>query len=558
MDFVSTLDILERDFMERKSVAYADAVVSPSLYMLQWLADQKWELPEKVYVQPNIITDELTAEYDPENIGVRELVFFGRLEKRKGLDLFCRAIDILAAASEASQPISITFLGKQETVEGRKSGDYIAKRTEQWPFPIRVISDLNRDGALAYLQEGGRLAVIPSLVDNFPYTVLECCGAGIPFLASATGGIPEVIAPEDRERTCFETRPGALSEMLTRAIRKGVRRARPAVEFEAVRKAWINWHQVLHASLAAPLSTEGDVAGPRTDPPLVSVCMTTFNRPRLLAQALESLRGQDYTKFEVVLVDDGSREPPALAYLDELEAEFSSKGWTIIRQENKYPGAARNNAARHSAGEYLLFMDDDNYAEPHEISTFIRVAQHTGADILTCPAKRFLGDSAPSGPPDHIWLPLGAAADVGVLRNCYGDVNALVRREAFEALGGFMEDYGLGHEDHEFFARAVLKGFHLEVVPEELFWYRIQKNNVTLGTRHEANMVRVLRPYLEAMPTELRGVVRLLQGLHQARTIESIADQVYVYYKTVPRAEFLKTTLISLWRVARKLIRDIF
>jgi hypothetical protein len=83
----------------------------------------------------------------------------------------------------------------------------------------------------------------------------------------------------------------------------------------------------------------------------------------------------------------------------------------------------------------------------------------------------------------------------------------------------------------------------------------MQENNVTMGTRFEANMVRVLRPYLEATPIELRGAVRLLQGLHQARTIESIADQVYVYYKTVPRTEFLKTALMSLWRVARKLFR---
>ena len=53
--------------------------------------------------------------------------------------------------------------------------------------------------------------------------------------------------------------------------------------------------------------------------PLVSVCVPHHNRPRLLAQALESLRQQDYPNLEVVLVDDASTDPAALTYLDESE-----------------------------------------------------------------------------------------------------------------------------------------------------------------------------------------------------------------------------------------------
>src|SRR5581483_10923551 len=97
---------------------------------------------------------------------------------------------------------------------------------------------------------------------------------------------------------------------------------------------------------------------------------------------LESLKAQDYSNFEVIVVDDGSTLPAAVAYLEELEPEFATRGWRILRQENRYPGAARNNAARHARGEYLLFMDDDNFAKPHEISRFVQVARRTGADLL--------------------------------------------------------------------------------------------------------------------------------------------------------------------------------
>ncbi len=266
------------------------------------------------------------------------------------------------------------------------------------------------------------------------------------------------------------------------------------------------------------------------------MCLTTFNRPHFLAQALESLHGQDYPNFEVLLVDDGSDQPEALAFLDRLEPEFKSRGWRIIRQENSYLGAARNTGARHAHGEYLLFMDDDNYAEPHEISTFVRVAGHCGADILTCVAKLFNGDTAPSSysqVPDNIFLPLGAAADVGAVKNCFGDANALVRRSTFEELGGFAEDYGVGTHDYEFFARAVLKGARLEVVPEELFWYRRHQGSMIHTTPPAANAFLGARPYLEALPPDLRGIVHLLQGYHHLECNGLFMQQCILRFETL-------------------------
>ena len=73
----------------------------------------------------------------------------------------------------------------------------------------------------------GRLAVISSLVDNFPNTVLECVGAGVPLLVSNVGGIPEIIDPADRENVCFEPRPDVLAERIRDALEHGAFSARP-------------------------------------------------------------------------------------------------------------------------------------------------------------------------------------------------------------------------------------------------------------------------------------------------------------------------------------------
>ncbi len=179
-------------------------------------------------------------------------------------------------------------------------------------------------------------------------------------------------------------------------------------------------------------------------------------------------------------MDDGSTLPAAVAYLDALEPEFAARGWRILRQENLLSGAARNNAARHATGEYLLFMDDDNVAKPHEISRFIHVANRTGADILTCFIEVIQGDDPIhiDQIPHSLSLCLGDSLAVGAFYNCHGDTNALVRRDSFLAIGGFTEDWGYNHEDKELYARAIFKGLRLLVVPEALFLYRSSTNSL--------------------------------------------------------------------------------
>jgi GT2 family glycosyltransferase len=266
----------------------------------------------------------------------------------------------------------------------------------------------------------------------------------------------------------------------------------------------------------------------------VSVCVTHRNRPAYLGAALDSIRDQDYPAIEVILVDDGSDEPAAIAALDAFEPEFARRGWTILRRPNRYPGAARNAAVEVAQGDYILFMDDDNLAEPHEVRTLVQAAEQSGADILTCLLSVFQGRGlAPTGAPLHIWPFLGAAIAPGMLRNVFGDANALIRRSVFDRIGGFSEDFGVGNEDWEFFARAVLRGMRLEVVPEPLVRYRQSPSGVNSSTSQHANRMRALRPYLRLLPPHLRPMAHLAR---QERVVESTTTQPSVRLDHVQRA----------------------
>jgi glycosyltransferase involved in cell wall biosynthesis/GT2 family glycosyltransferase len=498
-------EALEVDFMERQSVALADVLWSPSAHMLAWMRREGWRLPERILLKPYILLDlpptrVLAAQKTPE------LVFFGRLETRKGLDLFCDALDRLT--KQDVEPRLVTFLGKIASVNGIASDEYLRRRSERWTFRWQLIGDLDRDAAMAYLRQPNRVAVLPSRIDNLPYTVLECLGSGVPFVAAETGGIPEMIRPRDRRRVLFALSAEAMADRLAAVIRDGHAPAPLKVRPQRTLNEWLQWHR----NIAPTPERSKDV--PKRRMPFVSVCITHHDRPKLLDAALESIRRQDYPNLEVVLVDDGSSTREAINFLNRLEPEFRRKRWTLIRQANRYLGAARNAAVKVARGEYVLFMDDDNLAQPNEVSTFVRAAAHTRADILTCCLDVF--QSAAPRPartaPGHIWPFLGGAHAVGLLRNVFGDANAFFRRDVFERIGGFTEDVGVGCEDWELFARAALKGLRIEVVPEPLVRYRQSPQGMLHSTSQHANRMRALRPYLGLLPPSIRPFAHLARA----------------------------------------------
>jgi glycosyltransferase involved in cell wall biosynthesis len=505
MNETADADALEVDFMERETVARADVLWSPSRYMLAWMRREGWRLPRRILCRPCLLLDAGRAAV--RRAPARsELVFFGRLEARKGLELFCDALDQLVDRGDA--PASVTFLGKAASVGGVPSAEYLHRRGTRWPFAWQVIGTLDRDGAMDYLRAPGRIAVLPSRLDNLPYTVAECLGAGIPFIASDTGGIPEMIRARDRARILFPLHAGALADRLGQLLREGLTPATPRVPADRTLAGWLAWHERLRP--ARGRTPRADRRRGLRRAPLVSVCITHRNRPELLAAALDSIRRQDYPRLQVVLVDDGSDRPEALAALTALEAEWRERRWTLLRQPNRYLGAARNAAIAAARGDYVLFMDDDNLATPHEVSTFVRAARRSGADILTCSLNVFQdARPAPERPSSHVWPFLGGALGPGLRRNVFGDANAFFRRDVFARIGGFTEDVGVGCEDWELFARAVLRGLRLDTVPEPLVRYRQSPQGMLGSTAKHANEMRALRPYLGLLPPAMRPLVHL-------------------------------------------------
>lgn len=259
-----------------------------------------------------------------------------------------------------------------------------------------------------------------------------------------------------------------------------------------------DWWRTLPERLLPPVRATGPGR------PLVSVCVPYYNHEKYLFQLYDSLRLNFYDNYEVVLVDDGSDKPEAREALEKLH-RLGDRRWRIFSTENQGPGAARNMAAELAAGDYLIFMDSDNYAFPHMLETFVRAMGTSGADCLTCLFPAFAGDDAPgeNTPALYRAAPYGACLEAGLLENVFGDTNFIIKRETFQALGGFDEKTGVIWEDYEFLARLCLKGYSLEVVPEELFWYRVVGGGRNTSTSVVPAHRRIAALYAAHLPEKL-------------------------------------------------------
>lgn len=120
--------------------------------------------------------------------------------------------------------------------------------------------------------------------------------------------------------------------------------------------------------------------------PMVSVVMPIYNSAEFLAQSVGTLLTQTMTDFELILVDDGSRDDSLWMLQNFQENDARLK---VIQQENQGAGIARNTGMEVARGKYILFLDSDDYFSPNLLEILVDKAEQSGADVTICRASCF-------------------------------------------------------------------------------------------------------------------------------------------------------------------------
>lgn len=248
-------------YAEQKCVELADAVIGGSAHLITFMEEIGYHVPKKnVFVQPNIVdfakvivTDQRPPRAPGDLVKTQELIFFGRLEGRKGVELMCNALDILKERGIA--PSKVTFMGKWgaplATQGGMPVSDYIDSKSANWDFPVGIIDDKNQPEALSHMCSRDMIAVMPSLIENSTMAVYETLENNIPFIATAVGGTPELIDAGDHERCLVEPKSQSLADQLERVLKDGQVIATSSFSNDENLNIWYGFHAYVGAQIKA-------------------------------------------------------------------------------------------------------------------------------------------------------------------------------------------------------------------------------------------------------------------------------------------------------------------
>ncbi len=515
-------DDLIRDYFERYSFEHADFQVSPSQYMFDYAESIGWKVRPDAQVIPYCYPTSAPKTNKP-SAGIPELVFFGRLESRKGLKLF------LEMARSLPREVRLAFLGKETSVDGVPAIQLISQSLGDRPFTLHT--ELDRDQAMEYLRTPGRVAVMPSQIENSPFTVLECAANGIPFLASNVGGIPEIVADRDLQQALlFDPTPLSLLEKFEKYVATDqAKRHQYVCRMHEINNSEKNRAMVCgaysellpvksSASISMPAKPEGWLLNRAQEQPLVTVAIPFYNLGSLLPETLASIAAQDYPNIEVIVINDGSTDAYSLEVLEEMRAQYPR--YRFVTQANRGLGAARNTGLALAEGEFFLPMDADNIGRPDMVSRFVKALQRNpDVAVATCFFLAFEETSdIAEGKFPYAYRPCGGPYVAAALRNVYGDANAMSRTAALRSVGGYETEKHTTCEDWEMYVKLVRHGHRIDVVPEYLFYYRHRSTSLLRTTDSYLNRRRVLRqffPSAELPPVEQMQLWMALASFHE-------------------------------------------
>jgi len=158
---------------------------------------------------------------------------------------------------------------------------------------------------------------------------------------------------------------------------------------------------------------------------MISIIIPVYNQAKYISQTLDSIAAQSYQDFEVIIVNDGSRDN-----LDKvLDAYFAKskapQRFFIIRQKNQGAPAARNRGAKEARGEYLLFCDADAVFKPQALEIMLGTLENNQQAAYVYSSFLWGRKLFKLGPFDAEKLRQGP----------YIHTMSLLRREAFPAAG---------------------------------------------------------------------------------------------------------------------------
>lgn len=223
----------------------------------------------------------------------------------------------------------------------------------------------------------------------------------------------------------------------------------------------------------------------------LSVIVPVYKAEAWLNECVDSLLNQTLKDLEILLVNDGSPDRSG-----EIMADYAARFPETVRTltlSNGGQGRARNRGIELARGEYLGFVDSDDYVLPEMYETLCRVADTEGADIVDCEIEAFYENGATERL--RTWRdgkPIAAAGSA---------CNKLFRRST---VGEIRFPEGLKYEDFGFSAKLLLRSRKTVHLPDALYRYRVGQPSTmhNQNSRMNLDLLEIMEDLRESMDAE--------------------------------------------------------
>ena len=199
--------------------------------------------------------------------------------------------------------------------------------------------------------------------------------------------------------------------------------------------------------------------------PIVSVLMTSYNREKYIGQAMESVLASTLKDFELIIVDDGSKDRTVDIARQYAAKDDRVKIYTNAKNLGDYPN--RNQAAAYARGKYLKYVDADDYIYPWGLQWLVEMMeQFPSAGWGLCSLEQYVKQP----------FPFSLSPKEAYLYNYEGPglfhkapLSSIIKKEVFDAVGGFSPIRMAG--DFEMWHRLALN-YEVVLMPHGIVWYR--------------------------------------------------------------------------------------
>ncbi|APG61672.1 hypothetical protein LPB140_01160 [Sphingorhabdus lutea] len=269
--------------------------------------------------------------------------------------------------------------------------------------------------------------------------------------------------------------------------------------------------------------------------PKISVVMPVYNVEKYVAEAIQSVLDQSFTRFELIIVDDGGNDNSM-----DIVRGFDDPRITIITQENRGLAGARNTGILHSNGKYIAFLDSDDRWHKEKLALhFIHLEHNAHVDMSYSASRLICEDGKPMAvvmnpgkgieKPQRIFLrnPVGNGS-APVIRRSTLDRIAFHHPEDELRLCWFDESFRQS-EDIECWVRlAIQGGANFEGIDAQVTFYRVASDGLSANIDKQyaswQAMVTKLRGYAPAFAERYYRAAHAYQLRYYARRAISMGD----------------------------------